>query len=130
MLTKSRGGNPLALEEEFMAVFKTIVVGTIHLFNLFMPLILKGQQKKVVYITSGLADLDLISKHDVAMNASYSVGKAAANTVGAKFSAVYAKDGVLFMSISPGVVDTGNIEPSKSKRLCTSKGKDETNTRI
>lgn len=98
-----------------MTGFKTNVVGNVHLFNLFMPLILKGQQKKVIFISSGHADLDFISKCEVEVSGPYAVGKAATNTVVAKFGAEYGNDGVLFMSISPGVVDTGHFDPTKRK---------------
>lgn len=115
MLTGTRGKNPDSLEKEILAGCKSNVVGTVHLFNLFVPLILKGRQKKVVFISSGHCDLDLIRKFDIAVTGPYAVDKAAVNTVVAKFSAEYAKDGVLFMSISPGVVDTGNFDPTKRK---------------
>lgn len=117
MLTGTRGKDPTALEEELIAGCKTNVVGTIHLFNLFLPLILNGQQKKVVFISSGQADLDLISKYEIEVSGPYAVGKAATNTVVAKFGAEYARDGVLFMSISPGVVETGHFNPAERKLL-------------
>lgn len=107
--------NPAALEEEILAGAKTNVVGNIFLFSLFLPLLLKGTQKKVVFISSGHADLDLISKYEIESTGPYALGKAATNVVVAKFHAEYAKDGVLFMSISPGVVDTGHFDPSKCK---------------
>lgn len=103
-----------------MAGCKTNVVGNVHLFNLFVPLILKGQQKKVIAISSGHADLDLISKYEIEVSGPYAVGKAATNAVVAKFGAEYAKDGVLFMSISPGVVDTGHFNPAECKLLSPS----------
>lgn len=96
---------------------KTNIVGTVHLFNLFMPLILKGQQKKVVAISSGIADLDLTSKYDIDVSGPYAVGKAAMNIIVAKFSAEYAQQGVLCMSISPGVVDTGHFDPAQRKPM-------------
>ena len=117
MLTETRGENPSALEEELIADCKTNVVGNIHLFNLFLPLLLNGQQKKVIAISSGHADLDLISKYDIEVCGPYAAGKAAMNVVVSKFSAEYAKDGMLFMSISPGVVDTGHFDPAKRKLL-------------
>ena len=43
----------------------------------------------------------------------YSTSKAAMNLITAKFSAQYKKDGILFLSISPGFVDTGNNDLSK-----------------
>ncbi|RDW73580.1 hypothetical protein BP6252_07487 [Coleophoma cylindrospora] len=107
------GKNPTALEEELIAGCKTNVVGNVHLFNLFLPLILSGQQKKVIAISSGHADLDLISKYEIEVSGPYAVGKAATNAVVAKFGAEYAKDGVLFMSISPGVVETGHFNPAQ-----------------
>jgi NAD(P)-dependent dehydrogenase (short-subunit alcohol dehydrogenase family) len=117
MLTGTRGKNPAALEEELMAGCKTNVVGTVHLFNLFLPFILNGQQKKVIAISSGMADLDLVSKYEIEVSGPYAAGKAAMNSVVSKFSAEYAKDGVLFMSISPGVVDTGHFNPAERKLL-------------
>lgn len=110
-----RGKDPVALEEEILAGCKTNVVGTINLFNLFTPLLYKGVQKKVIFISSGHADLDLISKYEIDVTGPYALGKAATNVVVAKFHAEHAKNGLLFMSISPGVVDTGHFDPSSSK---------------
>ena len=77
-----------------------------------MPLILKGKTKKVLAITSGLADADWTAKYDIDWNAPYAISKAGLNMVVAKFSAQYRKDGVLFMSICPGSVDTGYFDNS------------------
>jgi short chain dehydrogenase len=85
-------------------------VANIHLYNLFMPLILKGKTKKVIVISSGLADLDLTNKFDVDLNSLYSISKAGMNMVTAKFSAQYKKDGVLFLSICPGMVEVGHFK--------------------
>jgi NAD(P)-dependent dehydrogenase (short-subunit alcohol dehydrogenase family) len=72
-----------------------------------VPLILKGTAKKVVAITSGMGDIELVRKHNVYEEGPYAISKAALNMVVAKFSAEYAKDGVLFLSVCPGLVDTG-----------------------
>lgn len=106
----------MSLEEEILAVTKSNVVGTVHLFSLFVPLLLKGNHKKVVHISSGMADLDLVRQLHIKVSGPYSVGKAATNLVVAKFSAEYTKEGLLFMGISPGVVDTGHFDPSKSEQ--------------
>lgn len=86
-------------------MMRTNVLGNIHLFNLFLPLVLKGRAKKVISMTSGHADIDFINKMEVDINPLYSISKAAMNTAVAKFNAQYGKDGVLFMSISPGAAD-------------------------
>lgn len=111
---KNRGVEPKRLEEDLLTNFRINVIGNIHLFNLFTPLVLNGQAKKVIYISSGMADNDLISKFSVHEGATYSISKAAGNTAVAKFDAQYREKGVLFMSISPGVVDTAGAANCKS----------------
>lgn len=88
-------------------LWQTNVVGNIHLFHLFLPLVLKGQVKKVITISTGMADLDLINDCDVDIAGLYAASKAAMNVIVAKFNAQYKKDGVLFLSISPGLVEVG-----------------------
>ena len=83
-------------------------MGVIHLFNLYLPLILKGKDKKVIVLSSGMADLDMVAKHNLAIGGPYSITKAAMNLAVAKYSAEYSKDGVLFLSLSPGAVDTNH----------------------
>ncbi|GAM42497.1 short chain dehydrogenase [Talaromyces pinophilus] len=90
--------------------FESNVMGNINLFNLFVPLIRNGNLKKVVAISTGLSDLDLIRKLRIANAAPYSITKAALNMVVAKFHAQYADEGILFMAICPGSVATGNFD--------------------
>ena len=101
-------------------MFASNVTGNIHLFNLTIPLILKGRAKKIIAISSGLADLEISAKFDIFNNAPYSISKTALNMVVAKFSAQYASEGVLFMGISPGFVDTGHNDKGKgSSKICS-----------
>ena len=100
----NRGDKVEELEDVSSKLFQTNVVGNIHLFNLFLPLVLKGKIKKVITISSGHADLYLINDLEIETNALYSASKAAMNVIVAKFNAQYKKDGVLFVSIIPGVV--------------------------
>lgn len=101
-----RGENPEAFEEELIYSLKSNTIGHIHLFNLCLPLILKGQTKKVIAISTGHADLDIVSRYDIDGVSSYAISKAALNMAVAKFSAQYAKDGVLFLSVAPGYIST------------------------
>lgn len=91
-------------------MFNVNVLANIHLYNLFMPLILKGQVKKVVAISSGLADTDLTNQYDVTLHSLYAITKAALNMATAKFNAQYKKDGVLFLSLCPGMADVGHYK--------------------
>lgn len=108
-----------------MKAFQTNVTGNIHLFNLFLPLVMKGKVKKVIAISSGHADLDFINDLDVDTSALYSASKAALNVIVAKFNAQYKKDGVLFVSLSPGYVEVGHFAngnvPLLSSRFETSR---------
>ena len=88
-------------------------MGNVHLFNVFLPLILKGNVKKVLMITSGMGDPEMARNYNVFEHGSYSISKAAVNMVVAKFSAEYAKEGVLFLGVCPGMVETGLYANSK-----------------
>ncbi|KAL9087240.1 MAG: hypothetical protein Q9165_006734 [Trypethelium subeluteriae] len=108
------------LEDVSSKLFQTNVVGNIHLFNLFLPLVMKGRVKKVITISSGAADLDFINNFDIEISTLYAASKAAMNIVVGKFNAQYKKDGVLFVSISPGAVDVGqyaNVTPEQTQGL-------------
>lgn len=100
---------PEFFAEEYRNVFDTGVLGNINLYNLFLPQILKGKVKKVIFTSSGHADLDFVNAFDIDVCSVYSAGKAAMNIINAKYSAQYKKDGVLFLSISPGMVDVGHF---------------------
>ena len=83
------------------------VVGVVKTINVFLPLIKQSSIKKVITISTGMADIDLVNKFSVDNAAPYSISKVAVNMAVAKYNALYGKDGILFMAISPGVVDTG-----------------------
>ncbi|KAF2670229.1 NAD(P)-binding protein [Microthyrium microscopicum] len=120
------GKDSSKLEEDLKETLNANVVGNVHLFNLFTPLILKGKVKKVISISTGLADYELLSKFEIEGGAPYSISKAALNAAVAHFSAQYAKDGVLFISISPGVVETGqhaNATPEQLQKAMAMGGK-------
>lgn len=108
-----RGESPAELEHQLNTLIQTNVTGNIHLYNQFMPQILKGQVKKVVVISSGMGDMDFARDYDISESPLYSISKAGVNMVSAKFSAQYKKDGVLFLSICPGMVDVGHYEGGK-----------------
>ncbi|KAK1999874.1 short-chain dehydrogenase [Colletotrichum falcatum] len=111
------GDTPQQLEEDLLYSFKVNAIGNVHLFNSYMPLILKGDAKKVITISSGMADIDLINQYRAYFSAPYSISKGAVNIAISKFHAQYAGDGVLFMGISPGWVDTGDNDSLSQDQL-------------
>lgn len=92
---------------------RTNVLANIHLFNSFMPQVLKGKAKKVTTISSGMGDMDFAKDFDIWEASLYGTSKAAMNMITAKFAAQYKQDGVLFLSICPGMVDVGHFEHGK-----------------
>ncbi|OCT50329.1 hypothetical protein CLCR_07493 [Cladophialophora carrionii] len=93
------------LEDALVESFRVNAVGVIHTINVFLPLVKKGSAKKVVLISSGMADPALINS-GIAADAPYTISKAAANTAIYKYNAKYKKEGILFFALSPGVVAT------------------------
>jgi NAD(P)-dependent dehydrogenase (short-subunit alcohol dehydrogenase family) len=95
-----------ALDGLFRASWGTDVYGTVWVTNAFLPLVEKGAEKKVVHISTGMADLDVIRTTGIATAVPYAVSKAGLNVLSAKYAAEFAEKGVKFLALSPGWVDT------------------------
>ncbi|KAL9573946.1 hypothetical protein ACKAV7_001890, partial [Fusarium commune] len=99
--------DPEHLVKDLQDSFNVNVIRNFHLFNLFTPLVLKGQGKKFIAISSGMSDIDFIRQFEIEPAPAYAISKAGTSVLTAKFATRYAKEGVLFMSICPGSVDSG-----------------------
>ncbi|RDW83800.1 uncharacterized protein DSM5745_04126 [Aspergillus mulundensis] len=110
--------DPAGLTADLLSSLNTNLIGNINLITLFLPLIQRSAIKKVIAITTGMADLDFIAHYNIAIGAPYSISKAALNAAIAKFSAEYRKDGILFLGLSPGLVDTseGKAEMTEEQK--------------
>lgn len=98
--------------------FDINVIGNIHLLNAFTPLIKKGELKKVIVLSSAMGDAEFVADVGVKAQTPYAASKAALNMVVAKYHVQYAEEGILFMALSPGLVETGNYDKLESKS-CT-----------
>ena len=56
---------PEELTQEFWKVFNINVLANIHLYNLFLPLIFKGDVKKVICITSAQGDAEWAREYEI-----------------------------------------------------------------
>jgi NAD(P)-dependent dehydrogenase (short-subunit alcohol dehydrogenase family) len=83
------------------------VIATVHIFNLFLPLIQKGNAKKVIATTTGYTDNELTREYELYVAPFYTASKAAQNALVAKYHAQYAQDGILFLALAPGSVEVG-----------------------
>jgi NAD(P)-dependent dehydrogenase (short-subunit alcohol dehydrogenase family) len=109
---------PAALEEDLVSSFRVNVVGVAHTINLFLPLLRAGKEKKIITISSGMADTELISRFGIPIAAPYSISKAATNALVAKYHAALGKsEGLLFLALSPGLVDTGEGKPMSEQAI-------------
>ncbi|KAJ6479953.1 hypothetical protein C8R47DRAFT_1285282 [Mycena vitilis] len=69
-------------------------------------LISGGSAKRVLTLSSALADLDATLLSEAIGEVSYSISKAALNMVVAKYAAQYKSEGFVFLAICPGAVET------------------------
>lgn len=100
--------DPEELNRQFDKLMHTNVLGNIHLLHAFMPQVLQGKIKKVVSLATPGSDLDLVRNYDFDHAPIYTLSKIAMDAVMAEFSAQYKREGVLCMTVSPGVVDVGH----------------------
>lgn len=103
---------PSQLSADMTAAFAANVTGVAYTINAFLPLIKAGTSKKVITITTGLADMELTNKYSLPTSGPYSISKAAVNMLVAKYNAALgfeSGENILFMSLSPGVVATEGV---------------------
>ena len=94
--------------------FRINVLGNTHLLAEFTPLIRQGSLKKMVVISSGMADVPLVVETDMGISSEYAIAKIALNMAVAKFQVQYKSEGILVMAVSPGLVDT---KPQPDRKL-------------
>lgn len=94
------------LHEAFRDTLDTSVFGAIMVTNAFLPLVRQGIKKKIVHISSGMADVNTIKKTGIPYAVAYSAAKAALNVVVAKYAAELAPESIKVLALSPGWVDT------------------------
>lgn len=107
---------PDLLHKDMHTSLDVNVIGSIYAVNAFLPLILKGIQKKVVFISSGHADIELPVTAEVADMVTYAVFKGALNMVAAKYGAELKSKDVKVIALSPGLVAT-SMNTNRELRL-------------
>ncbi|KAJ5105635.1 short-chain dehydrogenase [Penicillium alfredii] len=95
-----------AVRRIFDPSLSTAIYGGLWTTNAFLPLIERGVQKKIVHISSAMADLDFINKSGISYAVAYAVAKAGMNVQIAKYAAELAPRGIKALALSPGWVDT------------------------
>ncbi|KAJ7665055.1 hypothetical protein DFH06DRAFT_1186491 [Mycena polygramma] len=109
--------DPETLEDDLIDIFKANTISVVHLINAFLPLLRNSRTKKVVVLSSGLADLDFTLSGETAAEPSYSISKAALNMVVAKYAAQFKSEGFVFLALSPGLVNVPDTGPVTAKAV-------------
>lgn len=85
---------------------RTAIWGAAWATNAFLPLIEKGDLKKIAHITSSMANTDVILGTGIDYGLAYSIAKAGMNVQIAKYAVELAPKGIKTVAICPGWVDT------------------------
>ncbi|CAL1699759.1 unnamed protein product [Somion occarium] len=104
------------LEKDFIDFFKVNTLGVIKTINVFLPLLRNASQKclaKVITISAPAAEIDFNLKTGLSFWAPYAVSKAGVNMVTAKYAARFKDDNLVFLSLSPGPVNTLGDAPKE-----------------
>ncbi|RFU81263.1 hypothetical protein TARUN_918 [Trichoderma arundinaceum] len=99
-------GKEAELESDLIEPLKVNVLHVIYTINAFLPLIRKGAQKKIIYISSASGDIEVTRISELSNTVGYSVSKAAGGIVMAKYAAELKGEGIVTLSLSPGWVET------------------------
>ncbi|KLO10723.1 NAD(P)-binding protein [Schizopora paradoxa] len=94
------------LEDDLLTFYKINVIGTIHVINAFLPLLRAGKTKKCIIIGSGVGSHKMARRTEVVDNSGYAMSKAALNIAAVRYASKYRKEGVIFLSMTPGFVRT------------------------
>ncbi|KAJ6588664.1 hypothetical protein B0H19DRAFT_1057809 [Mycena capillaripes] len=113
-LTLDQFPNPECVEQDLLINFKNNAIRVVHITNVFLPLLKNGSAKKVLTFSSCLGDLEFALAAGTAAQASYCVAKAALNMVVAKYAAQFKAEGLVFLAMSPGIVDTAAYRTQES----------------
>ncbi|KAJ6530411.1 hypothetical protein DFH09DRAFT_987931 [Mycena vulgaris] len=94
------------LDEDLLEHFRTNVLGVVHTIKTFLPLLRGGPTKKIAVLSTGNADLDATLQMANPGRVGYGISKAAMNMAIAKLALTLKPEGFVFVSISPGMVDS------------------------
>ena len=114
-----RPEEPEKTREAFSLSMDTSVYGTLWLVNALLPLIEAGREKKIVLLSTGLADLDFINVTGISYVIPYTIAKFGTNVLAAKYAAELKEKNVKVLALSPGWVDTDKALPADGEFVPT-----------
>lgn len=103
--------------EELKKSDEANVAGPLFAINAFLPFLRAGKEKRVTYISSGVADLPETIETRIANSVPYSASKAGGNIIITKFAAELQDEGFTFLSIAPGAVATETLMDTSHRKV-------------
>ncbi len=94
------------LRKDMTTSLEVNVIGVIYSINAFLPLVQKSGIKKIVVISTGMADPEIALQCGFETLVTYSAIKAALNMVVVKYAVELKSAGITLLALSPGVVNT------------------------
>ncbi|KAE8453861.1 hypothetical protein EG329_007637 [Mollisiaceae sp. DMI_Dod_QoI] len=106
--------NPTEFKNALISSLDLNLFSGFYAMNSFLPLIRAGSVKKIIFISTGMADEYLTLKSEIPFAALYGASKSALNMMVAKCAVQFKAEGIMFLSLSPGWVATqsGKFPPS------------------
>ena len=86
--------------------FRTNTLGPIHTINAFLPLLKAGTTKKCLTISSTAGSPKVANTSNFVVSGGYGISKAGLNLAIAKYAARFRDEGIIFLSVTPGMVKT------------------------
>ncbi|KLO16138.1 NAD-binding protein [Schizopora paradoxa] len=94
------------IDEDFTLYFKTNTLGPIHTMNAFVPLLRRGEMKKCIVMSTTSGSPKVVLQSGISQFIGYSISKAGLNLAIAKTAGRFKDEGLIFVSVIPGMVKT------------------------
>jgi NAD(P)-dependent dehydrogenase (short-subunit alcohol dehydrogenase family) len=94
------------LRKDMIASLDVNILGVMYSINAFLPLIRNSNVKKIIVISTGLADTENVPKNRNPTFVTYCAMKAALNMIVAKYSVELKPEEIIVLALSPGIVNT------------------------
>ncbi|KAF2491428.1 NAD(P)-binding protein [Lophium mytilinum] len=108
-------GKEELLQEEMRRNVDVNLTGPMFAINAFLPLVRKSSIKKIIVLSTGLADPVGTKEGGLASAVAYSSIKAALNMVVVKYALELKEEGIVVLALSPGVINTRLDTPSEEE---------------
>lgn len=102
----SEGTMETVSNAQLQDVFRTNVSSVQAMTSVLLPLLKRGNTKKVINISTSMGSIALVKNYAFAPTHAYKITKAALNMLNAQYAMDFADQGFTFLAVSPGWLKT------------------------